>query len=303
MHFYIFHFQKTADVKVTETAITRKGRKGKQVVEAEAIEMELDEKAPELEKKSKKGKKTGNDVEQQINGTNEVVEPLAKKSKRKNIEEVPPENQSNDDNSTAEDEPTPTSTDDNELIDDQTDTNGDIEEPQGTSNTKGRKKQIKKELSGETDNKSKETGRGRKPAKQEMHDDDVVKEEKGKPIGRGRGKKAQVKPSNDSENEEVLDEVKSDPPASKGRKAKQTKTNKEKTPEADNELSEHDKEDVEEKIEEEPKKKDVKSRKNQGKKTQQKADIEDKQEEVTQEPQNTKTRRGAKKEEKNKGKK
>ncbi|CAH2063081.1 unnamed protein product, partial [Iphiclides podalirius] len=296
--------KKTADVKVTETATTRKGRKVKQMVEPEDVEIGLDDKAPESDKKTKRGKKLGNDDEQN-NGTNDALEPPAKKSKRKNMDEVPSEDQSNDGNSTAEDEDTATPVEEIDQVEDQTETNGHIEETQVSSNSKGRKKLTKKQLlaekSNETDNKPKETGRGRKNAKQENHESDVVKEGKSKPIGRGRGKKAQVKPSNDSETEEVLDEPKPDPPAPKGRK-KQARINKEKTPEADKELSEEqEKEDEEDIPEDEPQKKEVKSRKTQGKKAQPKAEIEEKEEEVKEETQSTKKRRGAKKDEKNKG--
>ncbi|CAK1578678.1 unnamed protein product [Parnassius mnemosyne] len=303
--------KKAADVKVTENVPAKKGRKGKQATEPETPEMEVDEKTAVPEKKSKRGKKMESE-EKQLNGTKEEVGPPAKKSRKKNVEEPTHEEQSNGDNSAAEEEPTPA--DEVEQDDDQTETNGHTEEPQGSSVGKGRKKQTKKDAAAEKSSgleiKTRETGRGRKNTKQDSEESDTVKkpdivEDKSKP-GRGRGKKAQAKASNDLEVEEKVedpDEAKPEPSATKGRK-KQTKANKEKTPDVDKEVSENQEqkeEEVEDKVEEEPKKKETKSRKNQGKKVSPKEDPEEKDEEIKEESQPAKKRKGAKKEEKSKG--
>ncbi|KPJ00999.1 Recombination repair protein 1 [Papilio xuthus] len=287
--------KKAADVKVAESAPAKKGRKGKQVAEPEPTEAE-EVKTTVVEKKTKRGKKAKD--EEIINGDNEEVCPPAKKSKKK-ISEDKAEEQSNGDNSSPEEEPN--LDEQNEGGDDESETNGHTEEAKPAGG-RGRKKQTKKETVPE--NKPKETGRGRKNAKQEVQEDvaknSEVVEEKPKPSGRGRGKKAQAKPSNDLEEEDkaesVEEEVKPEPPATKGKK-KQNKGSKEKI-ETDAAMSDQEKEE-EDIVEEEPKKKETKSRKNQGKKAQPK-EQEDKEEDIVEDTQTTKKRRGAKKDDKSK---
>ncbi|XP_068627882.1 DNA-(apurinic or apyrimidinic site) endonuclease-like [Battus philenor] len=281
--------KKAGDVKVGDNVPAKKGRKGKQNAEQESTETEVEEKTVVAEKKTKRSKKVVIE-EEEINGLNEEAGPPAKKTKRKNVDEVS-EEQSNGDSAPEAD---PAAVDELEQGDDQTEANGHTDEPKAPGG-RGRKKPTKKETT-----INKQTGKGKKNNKADSQENeentklDAV-DETSKPIGRGRGKKALPKPKNNTDNDgkaESLDNVaKPEPSATKG-KRKQTKTNKEKTPELDNELSDTPEE-------EEPKKKEIKGRKNQGKKAQPKEQLEDM--EVSEDPQPPKTRKGAKKDEKGKG--
>lgn len=253
----IFISQKAADVKVTESEASKKGKsKAKNIdaLEQEVLEIDIADKAAAMTK-GKRGKKAQEtNGEAQINGVGDDAALPAKKGKKKN-ELVTDEKTLNGDNSTDE-ETNP----EEELNSDHVESNGTTEDIQPASIGRGRKKQVKK------DEKPKETiSRGRK-AKQasEAIDEKEVNDEK--PKGKGRGRKALVKAEVEDKTDNADEEVK--PDSNKGKKRGQGK--KEKTPESEKELS-----DREQKTEE-LKKKGAKSRK--GKKAQAKDEVEDKKE-------------------------
>ncbi|CAG9563335.1 unnamed protein product [Danaus chrysippus] len=281
--------KKNADVKVSESEVPKKGRgKAKNVTEQEQVVPEVViDKNPTVEKKTKRGK---NAVVENNDEAQTIVKdaPPAKKGRKKAVEDpVPESNFLNGDNS---DENEPAVQSDTEQNEEHSESNDNAEDTQASAG-KGRKKVNKKEPI-EKEVKPKETGRGKKNVKQENNAAKKDAEEKPKAIGRGR--KAQPKVEDVKDDDEV--EVKP-----KGRKKAQPKV-AEKAQKADDEDDEQE-EVQDEEIEEEKPVEEVKKkgRKNADKKTAVKEDSEQKDDDVKEQIPVSKSRKGAKKDDKAKG--